>query len=113
MVASATAGDVSGQLVLEGTITCTTPSQVGVEFNASQRNGDMVARGYGYRRLLCWDDPVPWRVTIQSDTGWAFQPGSVLVTSSGYVWDGISSMRVPHQSVVVPVVLAPLARTTG
>jgi hypothetical protein len=88
-VEGADAGAVSGRMFVFGSMTCATPSEVDVDAFASQRVGANVARGSGQRRnRLCGSDPVTWRVALDSETGWAFQPGPVAVTVSARAWDG-------------------------
>jgi hypothetical protein len=84
-------GGVSGRLALSGTITCTTPSLGAVEVTVSQRNGDQVARGYQILELdFCGPDPVPWRVVVDSDTGWAFLDGRAVVEATAFSFDGFA-----------------------
>ncbi len=94
-VEGAEAGAVSGRLFVFGSMTCATPSEVDVYAFTSQRVGANVARGFGQRRnRLCDSDPVTWRVSVDSETGWAFQSGPVAVTLSAALWDGIHGLRL-------------------
>lgn len=94
VVTGARSGEVSGRLFVDGTITCLTPSEVFLRARASQRVDDAVARGTSFGRVReCGSEPTEWTLRVDSETGWAFQPGPVAVTMTGLVWDGISRAR--------------------
>jgi hypothetical protein len=94
-IESATSGRVSGRLHLRGTVTCTTPSQLWMGGEVSQRieatDGlDGVARGWGGADVkVCWTEPAPWHMRVDSETGLAFQPGPAAVELRIRGWDGI------------------------
>ncbi|MFC5179372.1 hypothetical protein [Nocardioides taihuensis] len=112
-VESATAGTASGRLVLTGTITCATPSEVWLYGGVSERVGDAVARGFTYLEVRrCGGAPTPITLTLDSDTGWAFEAGQGVFVSSAEVWDGITHTGLTFDSGVFPIVEDPLARTT-
>jgi hypothetical protein len=86
-------GGISGRLFVEGTVSCNTPSEVEFDVSASQRVGtDGVANGNGFAfNDYCRRQPATWRVPIDSNTGKAFQPGTVALTIGTFSTDGFSS----------------------
>lgn len=94
VVEGASSGGASGRLFVFGTATCAGPSEIRVFGTASQRVGDNVARG-GDRTpaRLCGEEPIEWRLVIDSETGWAFQPGAVSLKLTTSVWNGLTSTR--------------------
>ena len=110
VVDSATSGSVSGRLVVHGTVTCGTPSEVYMYGEASQRVGDNVARGRSSRSRPCGSMPTRWQMGFDSDTGWAFQPGAVSVALRGRIWDGIVRRGVSLGTSVVTAVDDPDGR---
>jgi hypothetical protein len=85
-------GGISGRLFVEGTVSCATPSEVAFEVSASQRVGtDGVANGDGFNSNdYCRRQPSTWRVPVDSNTGRAFQPGTVALTIGTFSSDGFS-----------------------
>lgn len=111
-IVGARAGGISGRLLVDGTITCATPSEVRLRVVASQRVDDAVARGTGFRRIRsCDEESSDWTVRIDSETGWAFAPGPVSVAMRGSVYDGIASAGF-RDSASPEADLDPAARTT-
>ncbi len=90
----AEAGAVSGRVRVHGTVSCDTPSVVYAELQVSQAVGEHVARGWsGFQELECLAVPTDWLVRIDSDTGWAFQPGTLALDLYGVGYDGFSRVR--------------------
>ncbi|QBR91567.1 hypothetical protein [Nocardioides euryhalodurans] len=110
VVDRATSGSVSGRLVVHGTVTCGTPSEVRMYGEASQRVDDNVARGQSYRSRPCGTAPTRWQMGFDSQTGWAFRPGAVSITIRGRAWDGIVHRRLGLGSSVVTAVDDPDGR---
>lgn len=109
-VDSVESGSISGRLLIEGHVQCGTPSFVALEVLASQRNGDTVARGFGFPTIdECTDEPAPFLARVDSDTGWAFQPGKVVIDVAAFAFDGFS-FTVDESSVIEDVVENPNAR---
>jgi hypothetical protein len=82
-------GEVSGRLFIDGTTTCDTPSASAVEVRASQRVGDHVARGDGLVEMDgCGAEATAWRLTIDTETGWAFQEGKASLHAASFTDDG-------------------------
>jgi hypothetical protein len=105
-VISAAAGGISGRLVLEGTATCRSASMLTVEFEARQRDDTAVARGSGgIYQVPCWSDTeTPWRLRLDSETGWAFQAGNpVLVEGFVFNSDGFRDTESTFETTVTPV----------
>lgn len=107
------AGDVSGQLFVEGTTKCTNPSQVYMSVFASQRVGDGVAQGYnesGSRK--CDPAGVSWTMPLWSGTGWAFRGDDgrrVSISTDSWANDGFTSDR-SSQTGIHLVTVKPNAR---
>jgi hypothetical protein len=95
-VDSVETGAISGRLLVHGTAQCTTPSELVLELSASQRvaAGANVARGDGSAIGLCAREESTWTATVDSQTGWAFQPGLTSVTLGGFVYDGFDGVQV-------------------
>lgn len=112
---AATTGGVSGLLVLTADATCTRPGALSMEAVVSQLVGDHVAQASAEMwDQPCWPDrPVGIRLTFSNQTGWAFQPGTAVLSGHFYVWDGIAYSHQPPPILPVPVTETPLARTTG
>lgn len=93
-------GAVSGRLLVHGTTRCTTPSELVLELSASQRvaAGANVARGDGSSLGICGREDSTWTTTVDSQTGWAFQPGPISVTLGGFVFDGFNGVQVGPQT---------------
>jgi hypothetical protein len=89
-------GTISGQLVVAGTVHCNTPSEYELDLTASERvnAGANVARGSGYKVGVCGAVTTPWKTTIDSDTGWAFQAGNARLTRTAYVHDGFQFRQI-------------------
>ena len=84
-------GEVSGRVFASGTTACDTPSVAEVDVTVSQRVGDHVARGTGVVGIdYCSPVATPWRIAIDSETGWAFQPGTAAVTADSFSDDAFS-----------------------
>lgn len=110
-ITSAETGGISGALFVSGTVRCATPSVAYVEVLASQRVGANVARGYGFEAVQgCTSAGTPFRVWTDSETGWAFQPGTAAVQSFTSAEDGFSAIQGQAQTTYVPVVLNPSLR---
>jgi len=92
------AGTVSGRLFVSGTITCETPSDGFVGVSVSQRVGESaVARGTEYFGVSgCTHALVDWKVSIDSETGWAFEEGTAAVDARAVVSDGFQRVRDVH-----------------
>jgi len=60
--------------------------------------------------LVCGPDEIAWSLTIDSDTGWAFQPGQAVVTTGGWATDGFNWFEQTAESTVVTLTSAPNAR---
>ena len=104
-------GGISGRLIVSGTVTCPTPSAVDIPMVASQRIDGNVARGYGELYLEdCTSTPQDWSVRIDSDTGWAFEPGQLALSYQETAFDGFSYVENPQQDVVKTVVDNPNQR---
>ena len=104
------AGDVSGQLFVQGTSTCTNPSQVFMSVFASQRVGDGVAQGYNeFEAAPCDPDGLSWEVPLFSQTGWAFRGGRVSISLDVFAGDGFTSAR-SSQTGIHDVTVDPNAR---
>jgi hypothetical protein len=97
-VVSVETGAISGRLLVRGTARCTTPSELELELSASQRvGGANVASGEGYSSDLCGRQSSNWTATLDSFTGWAFQPGTASVTLSAFASDGFGFADMePH-----------------
>lgn len=105
------AGLVSGRLFVTGTLTCTTESTLYLYVRASQRVGDNVALGEWDGGFDCRpDQPIPLSMSFDSFTGWAFQPGQVVLGGSYEYWDGITWDYTSLPVTTAPVVEAPNAR---
>jgi hypothetical protein len=115
-VDSAASGDVSGRAIVSGSVTCSLPGVVYPFVSISQRVGDNVARGSsggdedGEEGLVCGRDETAWSLTIDSDTGWAFQPGPAVVTTRAWATDGFGWFEQTAEPTVVTLTSAPNAR---
>ncbi len=90
---SAEAGAVSGRVRIHGTVSCATPSVVYGEVYVSQMIGEHVARGWGYFDVgECLTEPTEWVARVDSDTGWAFQPGILATEITAWGYDGFSEV---------------------
>lgn len=97
-VDSVESGGTSGRLLVAGTITCTSPSLVETYLAASQRVGTGVARGDGFTFTeVCTEQPTAWRSRVDSDTGWAFQPGTVRLDLESWVSNGFGFATVEQE----------------
>ena len=111
------AGDVSGQLFVEGTTRCTNPAQLYISMSASQRVGDGVAQGYAEFESDACDpagldpDGFTWKVPLWSGTGWAFRGGRVSLSVDTWAGDGFTSKRT-SSTKIYPVGVDPNARRT-
>jgi hypothetical protein len=102
IVNRAEAGSVSGRIRLHGTATCATPSVVWGELVASQRTDAQVARGTGWLEIReCTTTPTEWSVRVDSETGWAFRPGTVAVDVRAAGHDGFGRDVVETETSVV------------
>jgi hypothetical protein len=90
-VDSVESGGISGRLLVNGTVDCPTPSLVGMRLRASQRLDDVVARGsVRFEIDGCRSGGTTWQARINSRTGWAFRPGSVILDADTFVLDGFA-----------------------
>lgn len=106
----AEAGAISGRLRIHGTIACATPSVVYGEVEVSQAVGQNVARGWGWVELEeCESEPVEWTVRVDSETGWAFQPGTVAADAYAEGYDGFSEVSTTV-GANLPVIVDPNGR---
>lgn len=109
-VQRAEAGAISGRLRIHGTISCDTPSVVYGELEASQAVGQNVARGWGWLELdVCETEPTEWMVRVDSETGWAFQPGTVAADAYAEGYDGFSEVSTTVEANL-PVIVDPHGR---
>jgi hypothetical protein len=110
----ARSGRVSGRLLLDGEIESVRPAAAYVWFEVSQRVGDNVARGYTEVTAMSpgWGT-AEWTARLDSDTGWAFQPGPAVVTWGFEELDGFRSEGGPTTTTTVTVVDDPVARRPG
>jgi hypothetical protein len=105
-------GLISGRLLVHGTTRCTTPSEFELDLSASQRvaAGANVASGDGFADGICGPDAgSPWTVRLDSQGGWAFQEGSVSVTTGGFGSDGFNGVEVAEQTGNFDVTVNPNA----
>jgi hypothetical protein len=104
-------GGVSGRLFVSGTIRCNTPSLGLVDILATQRvGGGGVARGSAFTGANgCTDATTAWRTPLDSDTGWAFQPGEVALTLRSFSLDGFVEVST-EETLTAEVVDNPDAR---
>lgn len=111
-VTTAETGGVSGRLILSGTAECNTPSGIYSEVAASQRLGANVARGSAAGFVVCVPgDENEWRLRVDSDTGWAFQPGSpVAIDLYRAIFDGFDFDEERRDLTMTPTD-DPVART--
>jgi hypothetical protein len=108
---SVESGGVSGRLFLNGTVSCATPSVVFLSAEASQRVGEAVARGFGEVAVEnCTQQSSPWRLRVDSDTGWAFRPGTVSIDLFSAGVDGFTVAR-DEQAFTATVTDDPGSRT--
>lgn len=106
----AEAGAVSGRVRIHGTLTCATPSVVYGELVVSQVVGVHVARGLGFIGVYeCLTDPTEWVARVDSDTGWAFQPGILATEITAWGYDGFSEVTTTAE-VNLPVAPDPLGK---
>jgi hypothetical protein len=105
-VTGAQAGALSGSLEISGTVTCSSSAVLQLELRARQRVGANVARGYaedyGFTTCTPGAVPTPWHLSVDSDTGWAFQAGTQVVI------DGSSNLTNGFFNVVGPVQATPM-----
>jgi hypothetical protein len=114
-VDSVETGAISGRLLLTGTVHCNTPSEFEVDLAASQRvaGGANVARGEGFVSGTCGpEEDSTWTASLDSDSGWAFQTGTVAVDLSGFGDDGFSFVGIAPQSDNFTVTENPNARSS-
>jgi hypothetical protein len=106
-------GTISGQLLVGGVVHCTTLSEYEVDLTASERvnAGANVARGSGFTVGICGPDGTTWSMTIDSDTGWAFQPGNARLIQAFQAWDGFQFQRVGPSTSNLVVTENPSARS--
>ena len=91
-VTAADAGGVSGRLHIEGITDCAMVSEVQATLRVSQRvaDGVGVARGTSFLYLpKCSPGGQPWEVTLDSETSWAFQEGTIALDLHTEASDGI------------------------
>jgi hypothetical protein len=115
-VDSVETGAISGRLLLTGTVHCNTPSEFEVDLAASQRvaGGANVARGEGFVSGTCGpEEDSTWTASLDSDSGWAFQTGTVAVDLSGFGSDGFSFVGIAPQSDNFTVTENPNARSSN
>jgi len=117
VVDSVETGTVSGQLLVSGTVTCLTPSEFEVDVTARQRvaGGANVAQGEGYVDGVCdtasTSPSTTWSIAVDSQTGWAFQTGTVRLTRNAFVSDGIRGGQVGPDTDNFVVTANPDARS--
>jgi hypothetical protein len=90
-------GAISGRLFVQGSARCTTPSELELDVSASQRvpaGGANVARGDGSMIGICGREKSTWTATVDSETGWAFQPAPISVSLGGFAYDGFNGALV-------------------
>jgi len=108
---TATSGGVSGRLLLSGTIESTNPASAYLIVEASQRVGANVARAYYEGEVLSLGPGASdWSFTLDSQTGWAFQPGNARVTWTEYTYDGFEYGDGVTQDSTVSVTDDPAGR---
>ncbi len=96
-------GGVSGRLFVSGTVQCDSWSDGYVSARVSQRVGPNVARGTSGVGLVCTTEPYSYRLPVDSETGWAFQPGVVAVTLFGSSWDGFTNVQTEETTNQIAV----------
>ena len=106
-------GTVSGRLLVQGTSRCATPSELQLSVTANQRVGPNVARGEGFFSGVCGPTTSPWTAVVDSQTGWAFQAGSAVVTWGGFAGDAFDFVRVGPETRTFTVTERPDARVVG
>jgi hypothetical protein len=99
-VLTAGAGDISGRALFAGTSRCTNHGAVQITVVVSQRSGDLVARGRGSTTTVCRPATDDWDVTVDSETGTAFQPGPASVTIRQRASDGITNLRTTETEMM-------------
>ena len=104
-VEGATSGGTSGKLFVFGTLSCEEPAEAWLYASVSQRVGDdKIARGTGRKgRIQCDGESEDWRVPIDSDTGWAFQPGPLSLRLTTGVWNGLAFAEETSRTNVTAV----------
>lgn len=109
------AGDVSGQLFVQGTTTCTNPSEMYLNIFASQRVGDGVAQASNeFGSNKCDATGFSWEMPLYSGTGWAFRGGDdrrVSVSTDTWAGDGFKNAR-HSETAIHAVINDPNARRT-
>ena len=109
-VDSAESGAISGRLRIHGTVSCATPSVVYSEIGVSQVVGEHVARGWRWFEVdECLPEPTEWTLRIDSDTGCAFQPGTVAADAYAEGHDGFSVVSTTVEDSL-PVTVNPTGR---
>jgi hypothetical protein len=110
----ARSGGVSGRLLLDGEIESVRPAAAYVWLEVSQRVGDNVARGYTEMTAMSpgWGT-AEWTARLDSDTGWAFQPGPAAVTWGFEELDGFRRGGGAVFTTTTTVVDDPVARRPG
>jgi hypothetical protein len=104
-------GDVSGRAIVSGSATCSLPAVVHVFVQVSQRVDGHVARGWGDGAVpACDADGESWTAIIDSETGWAFQPGPAMVSTWSDATDGFVYLNRAAEPTVVQLTSAPNAR---
>ena len=89
-VTAVKAGGVSGRLHIEGKTDCALLSEVQGFLRVSQRVGAGIARAAtGFYLPECSPGGQAWEVTLDSETGWAFQEGTIAVDLHTSATDGI------------------------
>lgn len=113
-IESVETGTVSGELLVTGTVRCKTPSAYEVQVSASERvaDGANVASGGGYVDDVCGPTSKSWSLVIDSNTGWAFQPGTARLTQAAFVYDGFGFEQAGPEANNFDVTANPNARSS-
>jgi len=93
-IESVVAEDVSGQLRVGGTTTCSNPSWTYTTLSARQRRGDGLATGYTeFESSRCGPEGVEWNTTLYNGSGWAFREGQVSIAIDSWASDGFKQAQ--------------------
>jgi hypothetical protein len=101
-VSSVETGATSGRLYVDGTVQCSTPSYAEVNLRVSQRlaSGAVARASDTVFPGDCGAGPgdATWSLSLDSETGWAFAPGTATVTMDGFAYDGFRTAFIPEQT---------------
>ncbi len=108
-------GAVSGRLLVTGTVHCNTLSETELDLSASQRvgAGANVARGDSFTVQTCGPQDSSWTMSVDSQSGWAFQVGTAFLSLSGFAFDGFRFADLAPQTGTFPVTGNPNAPAHG